>query len=282
MAGAAVDAEDDAGGAAAESSEGTAPQQKPFYMGLSEAQYRQYGKEIVKGFLFLASRFDADDPSVLKQHKITHILNVAEECEPAAEARKLCSVLHIPLRDSPRTDILGRFEEAFKFIDAAKKNKGRVLVHCFEGRNRSASFVIGYKMQTERLRMDQAFSQVKAVRSLVDPNIGYRKQLLDLEHRLFGAGMPSMPLSEEVCCDLMDMEVISAENLWMYTDAAAVQYEGKTIDVVRPPAAAAVEPKALAAAEPKVKAQSKAQAKAKAETRSSSRGAAKAAARTRA
>eukprot|EP00928_Gymnodinium_smaydae_P069259 TRINITY_DN52675_c0_g1_i1.p2 TRINITY_DN52675_c0_g1~~TRINITY_DN52675_c0_g1_i1.p2 ORF type:complete len:112 (+),score=14.04 TRINITY_DN52675_c0_g1_i1:63-398(+) len=108
---------------------------------LSEKQYRSYGKEIIPGFLFLGCRYEADDLEFLREHAITHILNVAEECSPPDEVRAKCRILHIQLRDSPRTDVRGRFNEAFAFIDEALCTSGsRVLVHWFEGRIRSAAF----------------------------------------------------------------------------------------------------------------------------------------------
>ncbi|CAE8727559.1 unnamed protein product [Polarella glacialis] len=206
---------------------------------LSEEQYRAYGKEIVPKFLFLACRFEADDPAFLREHQISHILNVAEECEPFPAALRMCQVLHIPILESPRTDLRAHFREAFTFIEAARQTSGgRVLLHCFEGRNRSASFVLAYLMCLERISLAAAFSHVKGVRSLVDPNIGYMKQLRDLELVLLGdevAVAPSMPLDQQACCDLLDMEIIVAKELGRYTDLPVLQYEEVAIDVVRPP-----------------------------------------------
>eukprot|EP00927_Polykrikos_kofoidii_P066914 TRINITY_DN62476_c0_g1_i1.p1 TRINITY_DN62476_c0_g1~~TRINITY_DN62476_c0_g1_i1.p1 ORF type:complete len:761 (+),score=102.41 TRINITY_DN62476_c0_g1_i1:61-2343(+) len=200
---------------------------------LKEEQYRQYRKEINPGFLFLACRYEADDAEFLRANGITHVLNVAQECEPAPATLSACKVLHIPLRDSPYTDILQCFDDAFAFLNSAKRSKGRVLVHCFEGRNRSAAFVIGYKMSVERLTMREAFSQVKTVRTLVDPNVGYIKQLRDFEFSLQGLAVPSQPLSEEECCLLMDLELISPCNLAHYTTLPTVTYEGATLEVVQ-------------------------------------------------
>lgn len=43
--------------------------------------------------------------------------------------------------------VLRHFPEVFRFLDAAE---GAALVHCFEGKNRSATFVVAYLMQKER------------------------------------------------------------------------------------------------------------------------------------
>ncbi|CAE7301787.1 DUSP19 [Symbiodinium sp. CCMP2592] len=96
---------------------------------LSEEQYRQYGTEIIPGFLFLTSQFEAKDPAFLKEHGITHLVSVAEESPPAVPLPG--ESLHLALRDSPRTDVLCHFDEVFAVIDAAKRfKKGRALMHC--------------------------------------------------------------------------------------------------------------------------------------------------------
>lgn len=82
---------------------------------------------------------------------------LCQECPPATRLR----ALHVALRDSPRTEahpraqgclglgrqVLRHFPEVFRFLDAAE---GAALVHCFEGKNRSATFVVAYLMQKER------------------------------------------------------------------------------------------------------------------------------------
>lgn len=48
--------------------------------------------------------------------------------------------------DSEDTNIGSIFEEASDFIDHVESVGGRVLVHCFEGRSRSATLVLAYLM----------------------------------------------------------------------------------------------------------------------------------------
>ena len=61
------------------------------------------------------------------------------------------------MSDSPRRNILEHFWAAFKFIDRGQTAVWTlVLVHCAEGRNRSAAFVIGYRMVRESLTLCQA------------------------------------------------------------------------------------------------------------------------------
>ncbi|CAE7812479.1 DUSP19, partial [Symbiodinium sp. KB8] len=88
-----------------------------------------FGAEIIPGFLFLTSQFEAKDPAFLKEHGITHLVSVAEESPPVVPLPG--KSLHLALRDSPRTDVRSHFDEVFAVFDAAKRfKKGRALIHC--------------------------------------------------------------------------------------------------------------------------------------------------------
>lgn len=43
--------------------------------------------------------------------------------------------LRVPLRDSRSQNIIAHFEECFQFIDQARCNQAKVLVHCHQGNN---------------------------------------------------------------------------------------------------------------------------------------------------
>ena len=52
----------------------------------------------------------------------------------------------IQICDSEDSNISSIFEEACDFIDHVESKGGRVLVHCFEGKSRSATLVLAYLM----------------------------------------------------------------------------------------------------------------------------------------
>ncbi|CAJ1332921.1 unnamed protein product, partial [Effrenium voratum] len=170
----------------------------------------------------------AQDAGFLKKHGITHLVSVAEECPPSAPVQ----TLHLALRDSPLTDVRSRFSEVFDFVDQARASAkpGAALIHCFEGKNRSAAFVIAYVMREEKLNLQDAFARVKGVRSLVDPNIGFLKQLRDFELEL-GCEALSLPFDAEACRDLLDLELISVAELARYTDLKELTYEGNNVRI---------------------------------------------------
>ena len=61
---------------------------------------------------------------------------------------------------------------------------GRVLVHCYAGRSRSATVCLAYLMTSLDLSLDAAFEHVRARREVIDPNLNFMRQLQDYRQRL--------------------------------------------------------------------------------------------------
>lgn len=61
-----------------------------------------------------------------------------------------------------------------------------MLVHCQVGISRSATILIAFLMKEYKLRFKEAFEMVVKKRKIVDPNEGFRKELLEYEKQLFG------------------------------------------------------------------------------------------------
>lgn len=89
---------------------------------------------ILEPYLFLGNCISAQDINRLASLNIRFILNVAiRDVEICPYYTTDTRVLTIDLRDDDRENILRTFDQAFAFIDEAKKNKSRVLVHCSHG-----------------------------------------------------------------------------------------------------------------------------------------------------
>lgn len=64
--------------------------------------------------------------------------------------------------------------DCFDFIDEARSQGGRILVHCSQGVSRSATIVIAYCMWKLALPYDDVFDHVKKIRHVISPNVGFQ------------------------------------------------------------------------------------------------------------
>lgn len=73
------------------------------------------------------------------------------------------------------------FKDSFEFILEAHKNNLNVLVHCVQGKSRSASCVIHYLMLSRGIALAEALSLVTSTRRIAMPNAGFMRQLKEFE-----------------------------------------------------------------------------------------------------
>ncbi|CAL1547888.1 unnamed protein product [Lymnaea stagnalis] len=124
--------------------------------------------------------------SVLKEMKVTHVLNVCmgnrfNQVETNEEFYKEANIsFHgIPALDVPTFKILPYLEPAADFIDNALAKGGVVYIHCQQGISRSATVVIAFLMLRRRMDLLTAVQQVRGRREIC-PNEGFLKQLCSL------------------------------------------------------------------------------------------------------
>lgn len=134
----------------------------------------------------LGSWHDAEDQELITRAGITHVLNVAKEVPSPTEqacmdAIRSVSKLQIPLVDAHSEDILPHFEDAFSFIEEARRQNGKVLVHCRRGISRSPAIVTGYIMTKTQCSYEAALTYVKERRSSVSLNLAFRTILEDYQ-----------------------------------------------------------------------------------------------------
>lgn len=120
----------------------------------------------------------------IKNYNITNIINLTlVEYKPEILAL-LKGYLHINEYDSPTTNLYKYFDTTFKFIDSAIQRNENVLVHCQMGVSRSATIIIVYLMKKYNWTKDTAFKYVSIKRPIINPNDGFRKQLVTWENDL--------------------------------------------------------------------------------------------------
>nr|XP_056704270.1 dual specificity protein phosphatase 12 [Euleptes europaea] len=86
-------------------------------------------------------------------------------------------VLHVPLLDEPRSDLLSRLDACAAFISRARERGGAVLVRCHAGVSRSVAVVTAYLMKVNNLPFEEAYAFVQALRPEAKMNEGFEWQL---------------------------------------------------------------------------------------------------------
>ena len=140
--------------------------------------------------LYLTGDIGARNFADIIRLNISHIINVSDTLENYFENEldfqggTRFKYLKISIPDSPKIIITDYFPTAIKFIEDAIINEGKVLVHCFAGKSRSASIVIGYLMKTLKMKCVDTMKLVTKSRPCIEPNIGFLTQLLQYETTL--------------------------------------------------------------------------------------------------
>uniref|UniRef100_A0A7S4GJ16 protein-tyrosine-phosphatase n=1 Tax=Eutreptiella gymnastica TaxID=73025 RepID=A0A7S4GJ16_9EUGL len=127
----------------------------------------------------------AKDRASLNKAGITHILSLTRQRVPE-DIRNDFAYKQIQVSDTPRTEIRHTFEDAFEFIEDARKKNGKVLIHCRAGVSRSSCASIAYLMWHYKMKLKDAYEYVKERRPIAHPNKGFLNQLITYEKYLFG------------------------------------------------------------------------------------------------
>lgn len=123
--------------------------------------------EVVPG-VYLGSIGAAHNKEVLQRLNITHVLTVASGFAPKHPDDFTYCVVNVA--DRPEETLSRHFERALKFIARALLDGGKVLVHCFAGKSRSATICAAYVMATEGTNLEETMRRIKTARPVADPN----------------------------------------------------------------------------------------------------------------
>ncbi|ORX54655.1 hypothetical protein BCR36DRAFT_347549 [Piromyces finnis] len=123
----------------------------------------------------------------LKKLNVTHVLNVAMECNVGVTFPEDQIIYKkIDLADNLAENIARYLWESSEWIEnERKKNNNAVFyIHCKAGKSRSATVVIAYLMKSEHWSLNKAYSYLKELRPNISPNLGFMSALLEMESEI--------------------------------------------------------------------------------------------------
>lgn len=143
---------------------------------------------LITNNLFISGALAARSVYTLQHLGITHVLCLCsnEIGQSDSQFPDLFKYRNFSISDEEDSNISGIFNEACDFIDGVERTNGKVLVHCFEGRSRSATVVLSYLMLKKNLTLLEAWNVLKKVHRRAQPNDGFAKILQDLDKSLHG------------------------------------------------------------------------------------------------
>nr|CAB3477131.1 unnamed protein product [Digitaria exilis] len=142
----------------------------------------------VTDYLYIGGALTARSKNTLKHLGITHILCLCANEIGQSESQQpgLFDYRNFSIKDDDNADIGDVFQDACDFIDYVNHLHSKVLVHCFEGKSRSATVVLAYLMLRKNCTLLEAWNMLKKVHRRAHPNDGFAKVLLDLDKKLHG------------------------------------------------------------------------------------------------
>ncbi|GJN05307.1 hypothetical protein PR202_ga22926 [Eleusine coracana subsp. coracana] len=154
---------------------------------ISEAASTERPSQITD-YLYIGGALAARSTHTLQHLGITHILCLCANEIGQSESQKpfLFDYRNFFIKDDENADICDVFQDASDFIDYVKHLRGKVLVHCFEGKSRSATVVLAYLIVRKNCTLLEAWNMLKKVHRRAHPNDGFAKVLLDLDKKLHG------------------------------------------------------------------------------------------------
>ncbi|XP_048539854.1 dual specificity protein phosphatase PHS1 isoform X1 [Triticum urartu] len=143
---------------------------------------------LVVNNLFIGGALAARSKYTLQHLGITHILCLCsnEIGQSDTQFPDLFQYKNFSISDDDDANISDLFEEASDFIDQVDRVGGKVLIHCFEGKSRSATVVLAYLMLRKGFTLAKAWNLLKKVHRRAQPNDGFAKALLALDKKLHG------------------------------------------------------------------------------------------------
>ncbi|CAF2016683.1 unnamed protein product [Brassica napus] len=143
---------------------------------------------MIQDNIFIGGGLAARSVYTLQHLGITHILCLCanEIGQSDTQYPDLFKYKNFSITDDEDSKIEGIFQEALDFINHGEETGGKILVHCFEGRSRSATVVLAYLMLRKNLTLLEAWSKLRKVHRRAQPNDGFARILVNIDKKCHG------------------------------------------------------------------------------------------------
>jgi len=149
------------------------------------------------GALFVGSMAAVHDRELLRQNRISHLVQVLDVPWLPASEKDGLNCYRIDILDTSSADLKPHLEGVCNHIDRALRSGANVLVHCqqvcthapdsailtcpdcccWKGISRSPAIVIAFLIRNRGMSFDAAYALVRRQRACVKPNSGFVRAL---------------------------------------------------------------------------------------------------------
>ena len=141
--------------------------------------------EVMPG-LWLGNIKIAQNLSFFETHNIHCVINCSKDIPFFCNK---CENIRISVDDNLKIKEIDKlyeyFDKAADFINAKLLNNKNILVHCYAGKQRSASIIVVYLMKYCNLSLKNSIIVLKSKREIVfTPTINFKKSLLKYEKKI--------------------------------------------------------------------------------------------------
>ena len=163
------------------------------------------GSELIDNFMWIGGEESAYDITGMQELGINYVLNCCGN-EIDLKYGLFDIELHkINAIDNDEYNIMKDVESCIKFINKAKKNNGKILIHCIQGRNRSAAICCAYLIYSG-INIIDAYKQVLIKRKLpitglALKNENFQKQLMDFAYGMNRTGSQFAKFNHQTTTD---------------------------------------------------------------------------------
>jgi hypothetical protein len=143
--------------------------------------------DTLPSWLLVGDKALARDKAALQRLRIKYVVNCTPSLTEGGVANYFQTdtafeYFRVPIRDVATENILPSVPAAVEFLQRARvRADGRALVHCNEGKSRSAAIATAFLIRAYGRSADRALAAVRAARTQAQPKDAFLRQLATLQ-----------------------------------------------------------------------------------------------------